>query len=480
MPQIYQDFTARDFSSLFEWLLTLLQEECPELSYSDYNHSDAGVALIRLLARASDSLSLYLDEAFAESFVHSAKFKQSLIDIARTVDLLPKMANAATAPLRITRKNTMVGTVGDTGIIYLPQWTPVTKDDGTQYLLTEAITMQTTDAYKDTTVINGTRYSYTLGLENFARSLNTGRYSYNIGANVASGTVTFVENSLTEWEEVESFWRSFSGDSHFVCEVYADLYNGISDSIFFTLGNGTQGTAPSQSSSYVLSFIKCDGAAGNTGTGTIKNISDYDYAVTVTNTASAVGGAGVEPIEDYRLRIPKVVRTQRRAVTKEDYEALVVGIPGVKRVQALDRNDSGEYPWEYVVLYVSPEGGGSMSETIYNAVLNKCTTYGALGGWYKRYLLNDVVSYPVDVTCTVGIEPGYATESVISLVTATVTSFFSVDNFDIGQVFYIGDLHSELMALSGVSWIELPYMVSIDPGNGYIITLGTTSITVGV
>ena len=472
------NFTSRDFASIYEWLISILREECSE--YTDLNASDAGISLIRLFARVSDSLSLYIDEAFAESFINSAKFKQSLIDIARSLDLMPKLPNAAVTTMGLTRKSALIGNVGDTGVILLPQYTVVSKADGISYLLNEAVTMQTTDTYKEVMVTQGERISVTLTSADFTQDLNTGRWFYNMGVGVAADSVSFVENSVITWEEQESFWRSFSTDDHFALEVYADLYNGIADTVFFTVGNGTQGKAISSGSTYVLSYIKCDGASGNTGSGTITTI-DIDSSsvmLTVTNTTAATGGAGVESIEDFRLRIPKVVRTQRRAVTKEDYEALVLSVPGVKRVQSIDRNDDGYYPWEHVILYVVPEGGGEMSETLYNSAMSVCRTKGAFGGWYKRYILNNATEYPIDVTCTLGVAYGYNAQSVTSSVTAAINSFFHVDNFDVSDVFLIGELHTALMAVTGVSWIELPDMVSVNPGNGYIITVGTITITV--
>ena len=111
MPSIYTNFTERDYTAIYEWLITILGQELPE--YTDRNHSDAGISIIRLIAKATDNLQFYIDEAFSESFVHTAKFKQSLIDIARTVDLLPKLPVASATTIRVTRRNSRVGNVLD-------------------------------------------------------------------------------------------------------------------------------------------------------------------------------------------------------------------------------------------------------------------------------------------------------------------------------------------------------------------------------
>lgn len=481
MPQITTNFTARNYTAIYEWLLTILREECPE--YTDLNHSDAGIALIRLIARVSDSLSLYLDMAFAESFVASAKFKQSLIEIARTVDLLPKLPNAATATVRVTRKSLMLGNVKVNGEstrrISIPKYSQFFSYDGVSYLTLEDLYFTESDLYKDVQVAQGVRETPNLVRSDFFYDVKTGRYSYNLGRNIADGYLIFSENDALTWEEVPSFWRSFPEDPHYFLESFADNYNGVPDTIFLTVGNGAQGRTLSNGSSYKIEYIRCDGSLGNIAENMITVVEDlYASYVSVTNITRASGGASVESIEDFRARIPKVVRTQRRAVTKEDYEALILSIPGIKRAQAIDRNDEGIYPWEYVIVFVAPEGGGPLSTELYNKVLDTCTSYGALGEWYKRYIIKVAIEDPVDIICSLGIDYGVNAESVISSVTATINSFFHIDNSDIRKVFLIGELHSQVMAVSGVSWVEfpgLPYM--IQPDNGHIITLGNLVIS---
>lgn len=482
MPSLNTNFTSRSFSAIYEWLLTILREECPE--YTDLNHSDAGIALIRLIARVSDSLSLYLDMAFAESFVASAKFKQSLIEIARTVDLLPKLPSAATATVRLTRKNSMLGNVEVNGTptrdIFIPQYSQVFSYDGLSYLIASDVSILYGETYADVQVIQGNRIVSDLYRSNFFYDPNTGRYMFNMGKNIADGYTSFVENGLVTWEEVDSLWRSFPEDPHFFLESYADNYNGIADTIFLTIGNGVQGATLSNASTYILTYIQCDGALGNLAPGKIISIEDdYDPFVTVLNITAASGGAGVELLEDFRQRIPKMVRTQRRAVTTEDYEAILLSVPGIKRVQAIDRNDNPIFPWEYVALYAVPEGGGALSTELRQKVIDACTTYGALGGWYKRYIINSAISDILNITCAIGVTYGYNSDTVISSVTAAINSFFHVDNNDIHKVFVIGDLHRAVMAVTGISWVEFPGLVyDYYPDNGHMVTLGSLSISV--
>ena len=95
------DYSGRDFTAGLERALTRLRQDCPELT--DLNPSDAGVSIIRNTERDVDLINLYLDLAFAENFVRTAKFKQSIIELAYLVGVSPKLASAAMTLLRISR-----------------------------------------------------------------------------------------------------------------------------------------------------------------------------------------------------------------------------------------------------------------------------------------------------------------------------------------------------------------------------------------
>ena len=73
--------------------MALLTSEAPELT--DRNHSDAGIAMMRLLARETDLLNHSVDRANQEASITWAQFRQSLINLGRTVGYLPTLAAAA-------------------------------------------------------------------------------------------------------------------------------------------------------------------------------------------------------------------------------------------------------------------------------------------------------------------------------------------------------------------------------------------------
>ena len=483
MPSLYTSFTSRDFTSTLEWLLTILTQECPEIT--DINYSESSQALTRVIAHVMDNLEFYVDEAFQESFIQTAQFKQSLIDIARTVDLLPTLPVAASTIIRVTRLRANLGNVQGpdgypTSAIHVPQYTQCLGADGTTvFTLMEPVDLAVGVNYVDVLARQGVWVSQTLYYTDFTQDPNTGRYQYNLGPNVSYDTISMVEGGLITWSLVESFWRSFSTDTQYYLDVYADLYNGVADTIWLTLGNGVQGKAPSQSSYYQVTFIRCDGALGNSAVGFVNQITgSYINYVSVSNVSLSNGGNGIESIDAYRRRIPLVVRTQRRAVTNEDYEAVLLSVPGIASVQVVDRNDDNtEYPWEYAVAYIAPEGGGNMSTLTYNAAMFACTENGALGNWPGRYLIYSAIETPIDISLSVGIATGYQPAVVISSVTAAIESFFLVDNMGVYAPFLVSDIFKTIMAVPGVSWLDFINLVDIQPAIGHRLVAGSIVIS---
>jgi hypothetical protein len=131
-----------------------------------------------------------------------------------------------------------------------------------------------------------------------------------------------------------------------------------------------------------------------------------------------------------------------------------------------------------VVIYVVPEGGGAMSSTLYNTIMDELTSIACLGGWSGRYILLDATEVPVNIACSIGVNYGYSSEVVISSVTAAINLFFHVDNNDIYRVFSLGSLHTTVMAVTGVSWVEFSGVDNVYPEHGQITTIGNITISI--
>ena len=477
MANIYTDFTKRDFSANFERLLALLSTEVPELS--DRNHSDGGISLARLQARQTDMLSFYIDEAFSEGYVETAKFKQSLIELGTLVDCRPKLASPAVTTLKLDRIE--LG-FGESYVdIPIPANSIFTRFDDVPYLNLDPLLI-TTDIVTETfDVIQLKRVVKTLTKHDFDYFGPYPRLMYNLGRNVVSGFVTLYDVAGEwYWVEVDSFYRSMPTDRHFALELFADDYNGEQDTVFITIGDGLYGSNDLPHN-MILTYYQTEGSTGNGGTGIVTSIpSAFRDLFTITNTTGCTGGAEAESTERFRQRLPKVVQTQRRGVTETDYDAQIQSVPGVLHCQTVSRSSDVNWPYMYVVIYVLPEGGGTMSAYLRNLVSEKCKLWGHLGDWTNRYVLLDAIENVLDVSLNIGKTAGYQQLAVDTAVRAALTTFFDPSNILIGTNISFTDLNRTISNIPGVDWVEFisPSNTIIVPaGNTY--TLGRVSITHG-
>ena len=297
------NFSGRDFSAEFERLLAILKVELPE--YTDWNHSDAGIVLIRLLARETDLLNDYLDRVFAEGFIETAWFRKSLIDLGMLVGYLPNLASAATVTLTLTRVD---GVEGD---IIVPQYTEFTRIDGLGYLTTDAVVIDSLEDVVQVGAKQGAIVTDTYSLDEFTVDTKTGQYLLDLGLNVANATISIThgEEPTVTWVEVDSFYRSISTDNHFLL-----LVDGDTDHVMLIIGNGINGSIPPSDVDMSITFIRTDGSDGNVGAGMITSVpSAFINSITATNADVASGGAGSESIDELRQQIPAVTENSKKS-----------------------------------------------------------------------------------------------------------------------------------------------------------------------
>jgi uncharacterized phage protein gp47/JayE len=464
------NFSGRDFSAEYERLLTLLRSELP--SYTDLNHSDAGIVILRLLARETDQLNYYIDSVAQEGFIQTALFKQSLIELGRLVDYLPTLVSPASTTILFTRIE------GISGAIEIPEHTILARtSDGLTYITTETVEMAAEEDTVSVDAVQGEIVEVEYDEGDFDIPYWTNRPQVVLGTGVASAEILVTSGTepVTTWSNVDSFWQSVSDDAHFLLEL-----NGDTDEVSLVLGDGVRGQSYPTGDSISVAYLRSDGSDGNCGIGQITTIlsGELDESVTCSNTTIATGGAPSETIEELRAQIPAVTRAQRRMVVPADYVALLEKVPGVLHVQAVDRNYGDQWPHFYVALFVVPDGGGPMSEFIEGLVEDECALRGHLGDWMTRYIIRDAEEYEVDVTLTFGLTQGYTENAVKTAINTALTTFFAAENQGIATSVDFGLLEDAVEAVPGVSWVNFTAPsddVTIDTGQ--IATLGSVSLT---
>jgi len=153
------------------------------------------------------------------------------------------------------------------------------------------------------------------------------------------------EGEFEPWQEVGDFADSGPADLHFTCDsVSGEIQFG--PSIRQPSGQEHQyGKVPPGGRRIRFSSYRSGGGIiGNVGDGTIRVLkSSIPYIDSVNNMEAARGGVDAEILERAKLRAPKVLRSNIRAVTSEDFECLALeASPRVARATCISPGDTAD------------------------------------------------------------------------------------------------------------------------------------------
>ncbi len=151
------------------------------------------------------------------------------------------------------------------------------------------------------------------------------------------------EGEFEPWQEVVDFADSGPNDPHFTCDsVSGEIQFG--PSIRQPTGQELQyGRIPPNDRRIRFSSYRSGGGIiGNVGEGTITVLkSSIPYVDSVNNFEGAHSGTDAEALEAAKLRAPKVLRTNIRAVTNDDFERLALeASPRLARAKCISPGDN--------------------------------------------------------------------------------------------------------------------------------------------
>ncbi|HXI46149.1 MAG TPA: putative baseplate assembly protein, partial [Candidatus Acidoferrales bacterium] len=134
---------------------------------------------------------------------------------------------------------------------------------------------------------------------------------------------------VRRWTAVPDLLASAGADLGVVAETESD---GV---VTLRFGDDEHGRCPEPGEAFSASYRTGNGRAGNVGPEAIAHVVSGDARIAaVRNPMAAAGGVEPETIAEVRRRAPEAFRSQRRAVTPADYEALLGRRPEVQRAAA--------------------------------------------------------------------------------------------------------------------------------------------------
>jgi len=246
-----------------------------------------------------------------------------------------------------------------------------------------------------------------------------------------------------------------------------DILDDFADAGLFDLksflNNDSLGYAPYNNTTLYIKYRVGGGADTNVGVGTITTVGQLSSKINgpdpklnaivlgsliVSNTTPAIGGGDAPSIDELRYYISYNFAAQYRAITLNDYKAVLLGMPAKFGVPTKAR--ASQVKNIININLLSTDTDGNISDQVTSVVMQNVANY------LSRYrALNDYVYVKPAQVINIGFEISVLTEdgsqiSVTSSIVSVITSLISKQTMDIGTSILIGIIIKNISQINGL------------------------------
>lgn len=329
------------------------------------------------------------------------------------------------------------------------------------------ITYQPAAPANYTATVAGLNGSSTLG-ESIGISDGVANQSFTLfNTPVVDGSVqVFVDEGAgpVMWTYHQRLIDAFSTETAYTLSSDA---NGV---VSVAFGDNLTGRVPAPGAPITANYMVGGGSAGNLAVNSLTQLqSAISQVSSVTNTTPASGGADAETIDHIRIHAPLSITAINRAVSLDDYAALVLNIPSVAKAAAVST------AYNAVNIYIHPAGSFiADAPTLTNRVnaLAPSITNSNMTGYmdtkkmvgtsivvippqYNKLNVLQTGYVPVDVTATIQVLPQYHQSTVQGAAVAAIQNLFLFSVIDFGSRISLSSVYHALMDVEGVDYVNV-------------------------
>lgn len=413
------NYTEKDFASLRARCFNMIRSVFPK--WTDREVANFGNMLVELFCFVGDNLLFYQDNQAKESRLSDAQLRRSVLALAKQLNYVPEGNSAATADVLITLDSVPTEAIQlSAGRIY--ETASITERVQFQQLFDVTVPAGLDPPQFFVTVENSSDENEVFSASGLPDQLVT---LVGVPFLDDSEVITAANGVFTR---VDNFLSSTATDRHYTVFVDEDGRASV------RFGNGTNGELPE---GQIDVFYKTGGGdVGNVDENSITRIIDSITTLsgvrvnaTATNPAAASGGFNRESIESIKQQAPPSTKLTDRTVGYDDFSLGALLVPGVARALMVTSDQVVGLPENRGVLYIVPNGGGSPTSVLLDAVVEQVTvtrpktvTFGisAIGAAYLT----------VDVGVTAYFAPGFNPRAVVTAINSALTNYFKISNTD--------------------------------------------------
>lgn len=369
-------YTELDFALIKQNLKNFLKSQD---KLKDYNFDGSGISiLLDILAYNTGYNAFYLNMVANEMFLDSASQKENVFSRAKTLGYIPRSTTSCTA-----KANVQVTFPSEAQANLVPNSFALSKyqefyTSNNDYRYTffpkRAVfferTGSTTFVANNVELIEGRRFTHLYTVDNALpvkqryiipnTDVDISTISVSVrDSSSSTNSVTFFQSddiNLLKSDSAVYFLQPYSFDGNLYEIVFGDGILGkavntgniISIEYVASTGDGAVGAKSFKSESIFTSLNSASLSLGAT--------------ISVTTLSSAIGYSEPEDIDSVKLLAPRYYQSQNRAVTKSDYETLIlkdVSLVESVRVWGGEENDPPEYG--KVFCAIKPKTGTTLN-----------------------------------------------------------------------------------------------------------------------
>ena len=330
-----------------------------QTEFTDYDFEGSALSnLLDVLAYNTYYTAFNTNMVVNELFIDSATLRDNVVAIAKQLGYRPKSATAPTAYVSFNVNYTNPTT--DTELILKKGTGFIASYDNNiyQYVALDDVKAQVANdvaIFTDVPIVEGTQVVNTFL---YSRALKSQRFildNKNIDTNTIRVKVFPTGGTFSEPYLVADNILGVDGTSKifFLDEIEDNRYEVL-------MGDGVLGRKPEDQSRIEVSYMTTAGPASNgvktfVFNGVIENpagVSPSSFTTSITSTTASSGGEELESTQKIKYTAPKAYGTQNRAVTSQDYEAIVRKIyPATSDIIIFGGED--QVPPEYGKVFIA-------------------------------------------------------------------------------------------------------------------------------
>ena len=351
--------------------------------FTDYDFEGSALAtLIDTLAYNTYYTAFNTNMVVNELFIDSATLRDNVVSLAKQLGYTPKSATAPVAYISFTV--TYSNSTSDTELLLKKGTGFVANYDNTLYqyvVLNDAKAQVSNDVatFTNVPVYEGTQIVNTFTINTSLKNQKFILDNDKIDTNTIEVKVFPTGSGLNELYQITNNILEVDSNSKvvFLDEVEDERYQLI-------LGDGVLGKKLENGARVEVSYIKTNGSESNgvrtfIFSGVLENIngaSPQSISTSITNTVPSSGGEEIETTAKIKFNAPKSYGAQDRAVTAQDYGAIVRNIyPSTSDIIIFGGED--QVPPEYgkVFIVLKPNDAAFLTSLTKKDITDKLKKY---------------------------------------------------------------------------------------------------------